>query len=85
MFEPGLEMLQGYKAKLHGDPGAQSKYCKARSVLYAMRGKVEEELESLVSEGIIEPVQFADWATPIVPVVKRMGSPSGSVVISSSP
>ena len=38
-----------------------------------MTGKVEEELERLVSEGIIEPVQFADWAAPIVPVVKSDG------------
>ena len=73
MFEPGLGTLQGYEAKIHVDPGAQPKYCKARSVPYAMRGKVEEELEHLVSEGIIEPVQFADWAAPIVPVVKSDG------------
>ena len=36
-------------------------------------GKVEEELERLVSEGIIESVQFANWAAPIVPVVKSDG------------
>ena len=45
----------------------------ARLVPYAMRGKFEEELERLVSEGIIEPVQFADWAAPTVPVVKSDG------------
>ena len=28
-------------------------------------------LDRLVAEGIIEPVQFADWAAPIVPVVKQ--------------
>ena len=62
--------MKGYEAKIYVDPGAQLKYGKARSVPYAMRGKVEEELECLVSEGIIEPVQFADWAATIVPVVK---------------
>ena len=30
-----------------------------------------KELDRLVAEGIIEPVQFADWAAPIVPVLKR--------------
>ena len=69
----GLGTLQEYEAKIYVDPGAQPKYCKARSVPYAMRGKVEEELERLVSEGIIEPVQFADWAAPIVPVGKSDG------------
>ena len=73
VFEPGLGTLQGYKAKIHMDPGAQPKYCKAWSVPYAMRGKVKEELKRLVSEGIIEPVHFADWVAPIVPVVKSDG------------
>ena len=66
VFEPGLGTLQGYKAKIHVDPGARPKYCKAWSVPYAMRGKVEEELERLVSKGI-EPVQFADWAAQLCP------------------
>ena len=70
VFESGLGTLKGYEAKIYVDPGAQLKYGKAWSVHYAMRGKVEEELECLVSEGIIEPVQFADWAATIVPVVK---------------
>ena len=32
--------------------------------------KVEEELAQLQSPGIITLVQFADWAAPIVPVLK---------------
>ena len=39
-------------------------------MLYAMRVKVEQELDRLVSEGILELVQFVDWAAPIVPVLK---------------
>ena len=35
-----------------------------------MRSKVEEELAQLQRQGIITPVQFADWAAPIVPVLK---------------
>ena len=31
---------------------------------------IEKELDRLVNEGIIEPVQFADWAALIVPVLK---------------
>ena len=40
---------------------------------YAMQVKVEQELDHLVSEGILEPVQFADWTVPIVPVLKSDG------------
>ena len=31
-----------------------------------MRELVEKELDRLVTEGILEPVQFADWAAPVL-------------------
>ena len=70
LFQPGLSTLHGYKAKIHVDPAATPKFCKARPIPYVLCGKVETELERLTREGIIEPVQFADWAAPIVPVLK---------------
>ena len=39
----------------------------------AYRGLVEEELNRLVREGILEPVEMSDWASPIVPVLKSDG------------
>lgn len=73
VFQPGLGTLEGYEAKIFVDPEAQPHFCKARSVPYAMRAKVEEELKRLQEEDVIEPVQFADWAAPIVPVLKSDG------------
>ena len=73
VFKSELGTLKGYEANISVDPDAQPRFCKARSVPYAMTGKVEEELERLEKEGIIEPVQFADWAAPIVAVLKADG------------
>ena len=39
-----------------------------------MRVKVNNELDRLKKEGIIQPVEFSDWAAPIVPVLKQDGS-----------
>ena len=73
VFRSELGTLKGYKAKISVDPNARLHFCKARSVSYAMTGKVEKELKRLEKEGIIEPVQFADWAAPIVAVLKADG------------
>ena len=35
-----------------------------------MRPLVETQLDKLVQEGILTPIQHADWAVPIVPVMK---------------
>ena len=74
VFKDELGLVIGMTAKIHVDPQAQSRFCKARSVPYALRGKVEQELERLEQDGIVTPVQFSNWATPIVPVVKGDGS-----------
>ena len=74
IFQPGLGTLKGYQATIHVDAGAKPRFWKARPVPYALRDKVEQELERLTQEGVIEPVQYSDWAAPIVPVLKDDGS-----------
>jgi hypothetical protein len=36
--------------------------------------QVEKEIDRQVVEGIIEPVQFSEWVTPVVPIIKKDGS-----------
>ncbi|XP_068756086.1 uncharacterized protein [Montipora capricornis] len=74
LSKDGLRTVQGVKEKIHVDPQAKPKYFKPRPVAYALRQKVEEELDRLLSEGTIRPVEFSEWATAIVPIVKSDGT-----------
>jgi len=70
VFQVGLGTMKGYQAKIEVEPSAKPHYAKARSVPYALRQKVEEELDRLVAEGILEPIEYSDWAASIIAVVK---------------
>ena len=61
-------------AIIHVEPGSTPQCCKARPVPFALRGRVEQELDHLYESGVIEPVEFAEWAAPIVLVIKSDGS-----------
>ena len=74
IFEQSLGLVHGATAKIHVDDGVQLKFFKARPVPYALREKVDKELDHLFKEGVIQPVTHSDWAAPVVPVVKRDGS-----------
>ena len=74
VFSPGLGKIQGVEARLQVDPDVPPRFLKARPVPYALRLKVEKELDKLEEEGVIVPVQHSEWATPIVPVLKGNGT-----------
>ena len=44
---------------------------------------VEKELDTLVAESIIEPVQFVAWAVHIVPVLKQDKVTESAVILNS--
>ena len=73
VFKDELGTLRGTTVKLTVDPNAKPRFCKPRTVPYAMKAKVEAELDRLQRSGVIEPVEFSDWAAPIVPVLKEDG------------
>ena len=74
LFQPGLGKISGTTAKLYLRQGAKPKFCRARTVPIALREKIEQEIARQVEEGILESVNFSEWATPIVPVIKKDGS-----------
>ncbi|KAL5479520.1 hypothetical protein EMCRGX_G023048 [Ephydatia muelleri] len=74
LFRDELSLVKGVKVKLYVDSSHQPRLFKPRSVPFALRERFEAELDRLHKVGVIEPVQFSDWAAPIVPVVKSDGS-----------
>ena len=73
VFSEGIGKLKDIKANLTLKEGAKPKFLKARNVPYSLRPKIEAELDRLQKEGVIEPIEYSEWATPIVPVMKSNG------------
>lgn len=74
VFSPGLGKFT--KGTVHinlKDKNVCPKFHKPRPVPYAIRDKVEREINRLLSLGILEPVDYSEWATPVVPVLKKGG------------
>ena len=61
VFQGGLGALQGYQARILVDTDATPHFIKAHALcsLY-LRELVEKELDCLVSDGILEPVEFSE-------------------------
>ena len=70
LFSNELGQLKDFKAHIYVDSQVTPKFYKPRPNLYAYKKKVEDELQRLSDLGIISPIQFSEWAAPIVPVLK---------------
>ena len=70
LFREKVGELKGTEAILKMKDDSAPWYFKPRSVPYAYRAKVEQELKRLEAENIIEPVRFANWDAPIIRFMK---------------
>ena len=68
-----LGNLNGIEAKLNLKAEAKPVFHKARPVPLAKKSRISEKLNLLESQGIIEKVQYSEWAAPIVAVDKPDG------------
>ena len=70
VFQKGLGSFRGYEVRIEVDHNATPCFFKSGTVPYAWQEKVEHELNRLVVEGTLEPVEYSDWMAPIVAVIK---------------
>lgn len=73
LFDGTLGRYNGGSVELSVRDGAQPVYCRARALPYALRERVDAELDSMLAAGVIEPVDRSDWATPLVIARKADG------------
>ncbi|XP_026578597.1 uncharacterized protein K02A2.6-like, partial [Pseudonaja textilis] len=74
VFSDELGCYKGTPISFSVDPQAVPVRLKPRRVPFALRSKLDAELDKLLKQGVIEPTDFAKWETPIVTPLKKDGS-----------
>ena len=69
VFNNELGKIKHITAHINVKPGTTPKFCKVRPVPYTVKERVE--IERLLKEGVVSPVKYSEWATPIVVVPKK--------------
>ncbi|XP_065323084.1 uncharacterized protein LOC135930230 [Gordionus sp. m RMFG-2023] len=73
IFEEKLGCLVDYEVDIRLKEGFVPQYCPVRRVPFEWRAEMEKELDNWVRDGIICPIGYSEWATPLVPVRKAYG------------
>ncbi|XP_029139104.1 uncharacterized protein K02A2.6-like, partial [Protobothrops mucrosquamatus] len=73
VFSSELGSYTGPPISLKLDPMVQPIRVKPRRVPFALKSKIDAELDKLLQQGILEPVDSSPWETPIVTPLKANG------------
>ena len=71
VFCEQLGKLKSTKIKLYLKEGSKPIFIKFRNPPVAYRELIDEELNKLIKDGVISPVESSEWATPAVPILKH--------------
>ncbi|UYV72607.1 K02A2.6-like, partial [Cordylochernes scorpioides] len=66
LFKEEIDAYNGPLIHIDIPDNAEPKFVKARTVPFALRELEDKKLKSLEEQGIIEPIKFSKWASPIV-------------------
>lgn len=70
MFSEDVRTIKRYKADIRLKEGVKPIFKKSCPVVYALQPMLETELDRMQKEGILEPIERSDWATPLIVVPK---------------
>ena len=73
VFQKDVGCIKGYTATIRLKENVKPIFKKSRSVPYALQPALEAELDRMHKEGIVEPTNSSEWATPLVIVPKGNG------------
>ena len=66
--------MKQIQATLRVKEGSRPKFFRPRHVPLATRKAIDKEIDHLVNAGILEKVDYSEWAAPIVVVPKKDGN-----------
>lgn len=73
IFEEKIGCIPNIQISLNLRPNAKPVFTRERNIPYALRQRVEKELDTLEREKIITPVATSDWGSPLVVIPKADG------------
>lgn len=73
VFKEELGTLKRFKATIHVPHNAAPRFYRPRSVPYAMKPKIDAEIDRLLKENIIILVKYSEWTGRVVPLLKPDG------------
>lgn len=74
IFEERIGCVPNIQVKLNLRENATPVFFREREIPYALRERVDKELDSLVAMGIISAVAISDWGSPLVVIPKSDGT-----------
>ena len=81
VFTEKLGRFKDFKVNIPVPHNAQPRFFKARPVPYALKARLDAELDKLEEQGVWTKVNYSRWAAPIVPVLKDARDSSSPIRI----
>ena len=81
LWKPELGCLKDYRLEVKFKPDVTARFCKPRTVPFAVQEDLNQAYHVGIAKGIWKPVTFNEYDTPVVPVRKQSqpNQPSGVV------